>query len=108
MNCRICNNKTKKAYTFNNVPKHISVLRTFAYDHNGLDVDLYKCVYCNHYQIEYVNSEDYYDDYLMIPYAESIDPFMERQIKELANMSKNTESFIEIGCGNGVFLNHAK
>ena len=108
MNCRICNNKTKKADTFNNVPKHISVLRTFSYDHNGLDVDLYKCDYCNHYQIEYMNSEDYYDDYLMTPYAESINPFMERQIKELANMSKNTESFIEIGCGNGVFLNHAK
>lgn len=108
MNCRICNSQTFKIENFNNVPRHISVLNTFPHDHEGVDVDLYKCNHCNHYQIEYINDEDYYDEYSMIPHADSISPFMERQIEELVSFSDNTKSFIEIGCGNGSFLNHAQ
>ena len=115
MNCRICNLKTQKIETFNNVPKHISVLKSTFYTHDGLDLDLYKCNHCNHYQIEYINDNNYYDDYSMItpinnssPDSNHVNPFMERQIKELVNISAKTQSFIEIGCGNGAFLNYAK
>lgn len=113
MNCRVCNNLTSKVKTFTKVPKHVSVLNPSPYTHEGLNIDLHKCDHCNHYQIEYINDETYYDEYSMITAINnadisSVNPFMERQIKELYNISDNTQSFIEIGCGNGAFLNYAK
>jgi len=68
---------------------------------------MFLCPCCNHYQIEYNNEEDYYDEYIMLPHADSIYGFRERQIKQLFDMNPNAKSFIEIGCGDGGFLVHA-
>ena len=75
MNCRICNNKSKKIDTFNNVPRHISILKKIPFNYEGMDIDLFRCDSCNHYQIKYINDIDYYDEYSMIPHADSIDFF---------------------------------
>ena len=105
--CRICDSPVNKYETFENVSRHVSVLKKEAFKYQGQDVTFYKCDKCNHYQIEYDNSEDYYDDYIMLPHADSILSFRDRQIKNLHNLNTNATSFIEIGCGDGGFLKHA-
>lgn len=105
--CRVCGNSTKIFKLLYNVPKQVSILTTEPYKYSGQEIALYKCDNCNHYQIKYDNSIDYYDDYIMLPHAESIYSFRERQIKALYELNNNAKSFIEIGCGDGSFLKHA-
>jgi SAM-dependent methyltransferase len=107
MKCRICETKTIKYSSFTNIAKQVSLLKKEPFKYNGQDVDMFLCPNCNHYQIEYNNREDYYDEYIMLPHADSIYNFRERQINQLFNMNSNAKSFIEIGCGDGGFLVHA-
>lgn len=105
--CRICNSSVSVYETFENVPRHVSVLKKEPFKYEGQSVIFYECSKCNHYQIEYDNSEDYYDDYIMLPHADSISLFRDRQIKNLHSLNPSATSFIEIGCGDGGFLKHA-
>jgi len=107
MECRICGTKTKKYNSFNNIARQVSVLKKEPFEYSGQNVDMFVCPCCNHYQIEYNNEEDYYDEYIMLPHADSIYGFRERQIKQLFEINPDAKSFIEIGCGDGGFLIHA-
>ena len=50
---------------------------------------------------------DYYDDYLMTnSFSESMQQLQANQASELSKLSASTDRFIEIGCGDGSFLNH--
>lgn len=106
--CRICSSSLVKYKTFDKVARQVSVLRKEPFNYHGQEIEMYQCPNCNHYQIEYDNAENYYDDYIMLPNAESIYPFRERQINQLVSINPNVTSFIEIGCGDGGFLEHAK
>ncbi len=106
MKCRICDQETSTYKTFNKVARQVSVLKNEPFEHIGTDVEIFICSSCNHYQIEYINEEDYYNDYIMLPSADSIKSFRERQIKKLHDINPNVTSFIEIGCGDGGFLEH--
>ena len=106
--CRICNSSLIKYKTFDKVARQVSVLRKEPFDYQGQEIEMYQCPNCNHYQIEYDNAKDYYDDYIMLPHADSISLFRERQINQLHSINPNVKSFIEIGCGDGGFLEHAK
>jgi SAM-dependent methyltransferase len=107
MKCRICETKTEKYNSFNNIARQVSVLKKEPFEYSGQSVDMFVCPCCNHYQIEYKNEDDYYDEYIMLPHADSIHGFRERQIKQLFNINPDAKSFIEIGCGDGGFLVHA-
>jgi cyclopropane fatty-acyl-phospholipid synthase-like methyltransferase len=106
MKCRICNQETTTYKTFNKVARQVSTLRNEPFEHKGTNIEMYLCPSCNHYQIEYNNEEDYYDDYIMLPNANSIKSFRERQIEKLHKINPNVSSFIEVGCGDGGFLEH--
>jgi cyclopropane fatty-acyl-phospholipid synthase-like methyltransferase len=106
MECRICNQKTTLFNVFDKVARQVSVLKKEPFEHKGTNIEMFLCPSCNHYQIEYFNGEDYYDDYIMLPSADSIKSFRERQIKKLHDINPNVTSFIEIGCGDGGFLEH--
>lgn len=107
MKCRVCNHETIVFNTFDKVARQVSVLKNNPFEHRGTNVEMLVCPSCNHYQIEYDNEEDYYDDYIMLPNAESIFPFRQRQIDKLHKINPSASSFIEIGCGDGGFLEHA-
>ena len=107
MECRVCGTTTEKYSSFNNIARQVSVLKKEPFEYKGQNVDMFVCSFCNHYQIEYNNEENYYDDYIMLPSAESITPFRQRQIEKLYKINPNVKSFIEIGCGDGGFLEHA-
>lgn len=106
MKCRICNQETVLYNTFNKVARQVSVLKNKPFKHEGTNIEMFVCPSCNHYQIEYHNEEDYYDEYIMLPSADYIRSFRERQVEKLYNINPNVDSFIEIGCGDGGFLEH--
>lgn len=106
MKCRICNQETVLYNIFNKVARQVSVLKNKPFKHEGTNIEMFVCPSCNHYQIEYHNEEDYYDEYIMLPSADSIKSFRERQVEKLYNINPNVNSFIEIGCGDGGFLEH--
>lgn len=107
MKCRICNKQTRLYEKINKVARQVSILKNNPFIDKGVNIDMFLCDDCNHFQIEYINNKDYYDEYIMIPHAESIYSFRERQINELFNLNSDSVSFIEIGCGDGGFLSHA-
>ena len=106
MKCRICDQQTHKYNTFSRIARQVSDLRKQPFVPSGVNVEMFNCPHCNHYQIEYNNEENYYDDYIMLPSADSIESFRQRQIEKLHKINPNADSFIEIGCGDGGFLEH--
>jgi SAM-dependent methyltransferase len=107
MKCRICDCETITYKIFNKVARQVSVLKKQPFKHDETKAEMFFCSSCKHYQIEYNNEEDYYDEYIMLPKAESIKSFRERQIDKLYKINPDVKSFIEIGCGDGGFLEHA-
>lgn len=106
MKCRICNQETIIFDTFDKIARQVSILKNNPFEHKGTNIELFVCTSCIHYQIEYNNEKDYYDDYIMLPNAESIFSFRQRQIDKLHKINPKVTSFIEIGCGDGGFLEH--
>jgi len=107
MKCRICDLETVKYDVFTNMAKQVSILYNKPTNVIGREIKMFLCLGCNHYQIEYFNEENYYDNYIMLPSADSIYSFRQRQIKQLFLYNTSVKSFIEIGCGDGGFLKHA-
>jgi len=109
MKCRICDFKIDKHLLLKRIPVSISVL----YDKpNQLlkvsDSKFHICTNCGHYQIKNLNDENYYEDYLMqVSHSNKINVLQDKQIQKLLLHTKETHSFLEIGCGDGNFLNKA-
>lgn len=75
----------------------------------GVDLDLYKCNRCGHYQIPDVNIDSYYEEYLMTAsYSEKMQDHQKKQVNELFKLCKVPVNFLEIGCGDGNFMDHSK
>lgn len=64
-----------------------------------------------HLKIENFQPSEYYEDYLMTTsYSKQMQELQSNQVDRLIKLhgKGNVESLIEIGCGDGSFLNHAK
>jgi len=105
MKCRICDVQSVLLYTVPGTAFKVSQLYDAPTLHRGTNVDVYRCPLCDHYQIPYYNPGEYYDDYVM---AASHSPYMQEHQKTqaafLASLAINKKRFVEIGCGDGNFL----
>lgn len=110
MKCRVCDSKTDLYGTYERSALEVS--RLYAQPHNapGVELNLFSCPVCGHYQIPYVNSNDYYDEYLMTAsHSPKIQQLQNAQANKLSSFASEKRSFfIEIGCGDGSFLTHVR
>lgn len=80
------------------------------------DIQLYRCVYCTHLQIEYKVSEDYYEKYTLIEepsteseygrYSPSVLNYYNEKFKQLSTYATSFDTILDIGCGAGVLMDY--
>ncbi len=106
MKCRICNSYMSEYIELKDIPIAISALYNQPnQSFKSSNVNLYSCGICGHHQIENLNLDNYYDDYLMqVSFSKKINQLQEKQINKILGYNINFENFIEIGCGDGHFL----
>ncbi|MBZ9624566.1 class I SAM-dependent methyltransferase [Clostridium sp. FP2] len=103
--CRICDSEMNVSYEIPNLALEVSRVYKEYRIFNGVNVKLYGCPLCNHYQIDYINIDEYYDDYIMsVSYTNKINKLQGKQINNLVEFCLERENFLEIGCGDGAFL----
>ncbi|MUG72482.1 methyltransferase domain-containing protein [Paenibacillus validus] len=109
MNCRICDWHMELFLKVPDSAREVSKLYDTPTASKGVDLDLYKCNRCGHYQIPDVNIDSYYEEYLMTAsYSEKMQDHQKKQVNELFKLCKVPVNFLEIGCGDGNFMDHSK
>jgi SAM-dependent methyltransferase len=109
MNCRICDAKMDLFGTYQKSAIEVARLYPQPTRADGVEISLYGCQVCGHYQIPYINTDSYYDDYVMtVSHSPKIQALQSDQANKLFSYAMNKDHFIEIGCGDGSFLTHAR
>ncbi|MBM3255606.1 MAG: methyltransferase domain-containing protein [Candidatus Omnitrophica bacterium] len=117
MNCRICKTETKSFGVFSGMPlaETSEVLRLYSTPTEftkKIDIELLQYPLCGHFQIKELVSKASYEDYLASPslatYSKKLRDLQTEQIKILSSLNKISDNFIEIGCGDGSFLEQAR
>ena len=108
-------NKWRLVGSLNQVPANVSYLADKAnFQLSSAKIDLKWNADIQHIHIENNLKNDYYDDYLMTTsYSKKIQQLQERQLERMIDIYEEMEgripaSLVEIGCGDGSFLKHAK
>jgi 2-polyprenyl-3-methyl-5-hydroxy-6-metoxy-1,4-benzoquinol methylase len=108
MNCRICDAKMGLFGTYQKSAIEVARLYPQPTEANGVEISLYSCKVCGHYQIPDINSSDYYDDFMLTAsHSSKMQELQHEQASELFALAKDRMRFIDIGCGDGSFLVHA-
>jgi cyclopropane fatty-acyl-phospholipid synthase-like methyltransferase len=109
MNCRICNFEMDVFGVYQKSALEVSRLYSNPKASQGVEIKLYSCPACGHYQIPYINSNDYYDEYVMTAsHSQKMQQLQSKQSAKLSSLALKRDFFLEIGCGDGSFLMHAK
>lgn len=105
MKCRICDKNTKEFFKINKVPLQVSMLMKKANSKNlNSDISFYTCENCGHYQIEYINNDDYYDYLMQVSYSNQMSNLFKKELECILQHTLKTDNFLEIGSGDGQFL----
>lgn len=109
MKCRICKGELINYDRITKSLKNVSRLfpnKNFIDSDAIIDIELYFCTKCKHYQISDFSESDYYEDYLMsTSYTSSIKQLMNWELEKLISYLNNTEVILEVGSGDNSFLN---
>lgn len=113
MKCRICGNICESLSKINNTLGNVSILYPKATEKkiSNLNIEIFSCTSCHHYQINNIMDENYYDDYIMTTsFSPSIMDLVKSEIELILKHLKiiNRNLIVEIGAGDGFFLNAAK
>lgn len=109
MECRICSSGTNLIGTYERSALEVSRLYANPTTSAGVQIPLYGCPVCGHYQIPYINTEDYYDEYVMTAsHSMKMQALQAGQAEMLSSLARRKTYFIEAGCGDGSFLRHAR
>ncbi|WP_346353474.1 class I SAM-dependent methyltransferase [Azotosporobacter soli] len=104
MKCRICGKQAALYETFSNIVIEPSKLHSEPILSEGVDVNLFNCEACGHFQIPYIN-ENNYDEYIISTgFSSKMHNLQSEQAQKLAGYAKQKRQFIEVGCGDGHFL----
>lgn len=95
------------------VPQNVSYLGIFPFDSlEPAKIDILWNSKSKHLSITNYQPQEYYENYLMTTtYSPAIQKLQEEQVRKLIKFSAGNSqelSLVEIGCGDGSFLNHAK
>lgn len=108
MKCRLCGYEIDVYQRFDKMAKNISILSKESRRFNGVSCCVYHCSNCDLYQIPNMVNDVYYDDYLMsVSFSEKLNRLQEQQLKNICEYTLNNDNFLEIGCGDGNFLQKA-
>jgi SAM-dependent methyltransferase len=108
MKCRVCDNEMTLYGTYPRSALEVSKLSSVPKASGGVDINLFSCRACGHYQSPYVNADKYYDDYIMtVSHSRKIQELQKGQALCLSSLAPADNCLIEIGCGDGAFLVHA-
>lgn len=108
MNCRICDSVMQCFGTYANSAIEVARLYPHPTMSSGMEISLFHCTVCGHFQIPYYNAVSYYDDYVMtVSHSPKIQALQREQAVRLFNYAVGKENLVEIGCGDGAFLSHA-
>lgn len=114
MICRVCGKEMKLLEVLENKEKDVTTLYRRPYTGNKQNLELYRCNFCTHMQIAWMNSPDYYEDYTLISditedtgkgkYTPSLLRYNREKIEQLARYARNHDRILDIGCGAGVLM----
>src|SRR5512139_549118 len=108
MKCRICDAGVGLHSTYRKGALEVSRLHVQPAESEGVEISLYACPVCGHYQIPDINSEGYYDTFVLTAsHSAKMQILQKEQARTLASLSPGKRHFIDIGCGDGSFLGHA-
>lgn len=103
--------KFTKIGCLENVPENVSYLAERSNSNSRLvQIDLVYDSQIQHLKISNYQPPEYYEDYFMTAtYSQSMQALQESQASKLRILNTGTGgSFLEVGCGDGSFLKHAK
>ena len=66
MKCRVCDSETIVIDVLEGKEKNVTTLYKSPYTAKKMNIELHRCPNCSHMQIEWLNPENYYEDYSLI------------------------------------------
>jgi len=109
MKCRVCDFKTDLFGTYMKSAQAVAKLYTQPFKSEGVEIQLFKCTACGHYQIPDINTPDYYDDFMLTAsHSSKMQKLQLEQASTIFSLAKDKKHFIDVGCGDGSFLAHAE
>lgn len=106
--CNICGHGVSVLETYTGAPH--SLMSMYHSDKLATrDVDIYRCKQCGHTQVTALVAEQYYEDYFLGSYwGSSFKEVRRKQMNALIELAPMTESFLDVGCGVGHYLELAR
>jgi len=106
--CNICGKETHVLETYVGAPH--SLMSMYYFDSLATkDIDIYCCSQCGHTQITSFVADEYYEDYFLGSYwGSSFTEVRKKQLSTLVQLAPSTESFLDVGCGVGHYLELAR
>ena len=113
MLCRICDGTTVENQRLDGVIHSHNSLRSEPHRHKTIDLTLFFCSQCRHYQTEYILGEEFYDNYSQFAFGStkyygSVNAVQRRRAENLARLSRSNDILVDIGCGSGHFFDFAE
>lgn len=112
MECRVCKSQMDLLEKIEGCRAEPVRVSTVPFDEAKAKISLYRCPKCTHIQIPNEIAKTHYDQYAVdnigfFQYFGDLNTF-DKKLERLKTIARNGNSFIEIGCGNGNFLEMAK
>ena len=114
MKCRVCGNEARIVDVLKHKEKNVTTLYQAPFCAKKADTELFRCDKCTHMQIEWMNSDDYYDGYSLISdineengtgmYTESLLSYYRQKFSQLSQYAVSHDRIFDIGCGAGVLM----
>jgi SAM-dependent methyltransferase len=115
MKCRVCDSETIVIDVLEGKEKNVTTLYKSPYTAKKMNIELHRCPNCSHMQIEWLNPENYYEDYSLISditdesgygmYTDSLLKYYHKKFEQLSSYAVSHNSIFDIGCGAGVLMN---
>lgn len=116
MKCRVCQKEMDLIEILKGKEQNVTVLYKKPFQGERTDVELYRCPFCTHMQIEYVVPSDYYDDYSLIEepnfesehgrYSSYVLNYYDGKFKQLLSYANSSNKLLDIGCGVGILMEY--
>ncbi len=116
MLCRVCQKEMVLSETLKGKEQNVTTLYKAPFIGEKRDIELYRCPYCSHMQIEWENPAGYYDDYSLIAepneesekgrYSPLVLDYYQDKFKQLSSYAHSHERILDIGCGAGILMEY--
>ncbi len=114
MKCRVCGNNTEFREKLVGCEKDVTTVYDKPLMSSLVDIDVYICNSCNHYQINNIIPPKYYKNYQLVVNSDNdgicgnhTEPMLniyDEKFLKLKEYAKDTSLVMDVGCGDGTLL----